>query len=215
MKTRKIAPTLVTGIAATIGAAFLFQSHPERALAAESTAKAGTDYLEFTPEGKVKQPLASLYRKWIYVGTPLTPNDMNDGEASFPEFHAVYIDPISYAHLEKTGEYPDGTVIVKELSSVGSKEASSGKGYFMGDFTGLEISIKDSVRYKDEPGNWGYYSFGHKYPLKAEAAMNSAASCNSCHEKNAANNPENMSKDWVFEQYYPVLRAAREASAKK
>jgi hypothetical protein len=126
---------------------------------------------------------------------------LNGGEASFPEFHEVYMDPESFAHYEKTGKFRDGTVLVKELSSVGSKEAPSGKGYFQGEFTGLETSIKDSKRFKDEPGNWAYFSFGHKYPLKTTVAKNAVAACNQCHTDNAKT-------DWVFSQYYPVLRAA-------
>ncbi|HMB07666.1 MAG TPA: cytochrome P460 family protein [Isosphaeraceae bacterium] len=159
--------------------------------------------VEFTPDGKLKKPVG--YRKWVYVGTPVTPNDLNDGEAMFPEFHAVYMDPESFAHYEKTGEFRDGTVMIKELISVGAKEAPSGKGYFMGNFRGLEASIKDSKRFKDEPGSWAYFSFGHKYPLKAEVAKNAAASCNECHQINAA-------KDYVFSQYYPVLRASAPSS---
>jgi len=31
---------------------------------------------------------------------------------------------------KKTGTFPDGTVMIKELTSVGSKDAPSGKGYF-------------------------------------------------------------------------------------
>jgi hypothetical protein len=156
--------------------------------------------LEFTSDGKLKQPPPD-YRKWVQVGTPLTPNDLNGGEAPFPEFHSVYMDPESFAHYEKTGKFRDGTVMVKELISVGAKEATSGKGYFMGDFIGLEVSIKDSKRFKDEPGNWAYFSFGHKYPLKAEVSKNAVAACNQCHQDNAKT-------DWVFSQYYPVLRAA-------
>ena len=158
-----------------------------------------TARVEFTADGKLKQPEG--YRQWVYVGTPLTPNDLNGGEAMFPEFHAVYIDPESFAHYEKTGEFRDGTVMIKELSSVGAKEATSGKGYFMGDFRGLEASIKDSKRFKDEPGSWAYFSFGHKYPLKKEAAPQVTATCNACHLNNAKT-------DNVFSQYYPVLRAA-------
>ena len=161
--------------------------------------KAPAALVEFTADGKLKQPVG--YRKWVYIGTPLTPNDLNGGEASFPEFHEVYMDPGSFAHYEKTGKFRDGTVLIKELSSVGSKEAPSGKGYFQGEFTGLEAAIKDSKRFKDEPGNWGYFSFGHKYPLKAEASKNAASACNQCHEDNAK-------ADWTFTQYYPVLRAA-------
>ena len=66
----------------------------------------------------------------------------------------------------------------------------------------LEAAIKDSKRFKDEPGYWAYFSFGHKYPLKAEVAKGAVASCNQCHADNAGKT------DWVFSQYYPVLRAA-------
>jgi hypothetical protein len=155
--------------------------------------------VEFDASGNLKQPVG--YRHWVYVGAPLTPNDMNDGEATFPEFHSVYIDPESFAVYQKTGKFRDGTVIVKELLSVGSKEAPSGKGYFMGEFTGLEAAIKDSRRFKDEPGNWAYFSFGHSYPLKTEVAKQSTQACNDCHRKSAAT-------DYVFTQYYPVLGAA-------
>jgi cytochrome c553 len=155
--------------------------------------------VEFTGAGKLKLPVG--YRKWVYLGTPLTPNDLNGGEAAFPEFHNVYIDPDSFAHFEKTGEFRDGTVLVKDLVGVGATMAASGKGYFQGEFNGLDVAIKDSHRFADEPGNWAYFNFGHKPPLKAEAAKSAVASCNSCHESNAT-------KDWVFIQYYPVLRAA-------
>jgi hypothetical protein len=48
----------------------------------------------------------------VYVGEVITPNDMNDGEAAFPEFHSVYMDPESFAEYEKTGKYRDGTVLL-------------------------------------------------------------------------------------------------------
>ena len=166
---------------------------------APAQSKAPAALVEFTADGKLKQPVG--YREWVYIGTPLTPNELNDGEAAFPEFHEVYIDPESFAHYKKTGKIRDGTILVKELSSVGSKEAPSGKGYFQGEFTGLEVAIKDSKRFKDEPGNWGYFSFGHKYPLKAEVVKGAVAVCNQCHQDNAKT-------DWVFSQYYPGLRAA-------
>jgi hypothetical protein len=155
--------------------------------------------LEFTADGKLKQPEG--YRQWVYVGTPLTPNELNGGAAPFPDFHAVYIDPESFAEYQKTGKFRDGTVMVKELVGIGSKEASSGKGYFMGEFIGLETSIKDSKRFKDEPGHWAYFSFGHKFPLHREAEKEKATSCNACHAATAK-------EDDVFTQYYPVLRAA-------
>ena len=186
---------VAAGIAVLLGIAGL-----SYVLAASAAPPGGTTAaVEFTPDGKLKKP--DGYRNWVYVGAVVTPNDLNDGEATFPEFHSVYMDPESFAHYEKTGEFRDGTVMIKELIGVGAKEAASGKGYFMGDFRGLEATIKDSKRFKDEPGSWAYFSFGHKYPLKAEVAKNAAAACNKCHQDNAKT-------DWVFSQYYPVLRAA-------
>jgi hypothetical protein len=136
------------------------------------------------------------------MGTPLTPNDMNPPEAAFPEFHNVYIHPKDFAHYKMTGNFQDGTIIVKELVLVGAKQAVSGNGYFMGDFVGLEATIKGAHHFKNEPGNWAYFSFGHSYPLAKTATAFPTASCNTCHAASAMD-------DFVFTQYYPVLRAAK------
>ena len=162
----------------------------------------GGKYTEFNDKGELLRP--NDYRSWVYVGTPLTPNDMNNGNAAFPEFHSVYIDPTSFEHYKNTGEFREGTVLVKELVSVGSKQAVSGKGYFMGEFLGLEATIKSKERFPNEPGYWAYFSYGHEYPLADSAKAFPAASCNSCHESSAAD-------DFVFTQYYPVLRVAKGA----
>jgi len=74
----------------------------------------------FTSEGKLIAPAAHVYREWLFVGTPITPNDLNEGQAAFPEFHNVYINPSAWREWKKSGTYPDGTVMVKELASVGS-----------------------------------------------------------------------------------------------
>lgn len=153
-------------------------------------------------DGKLARPTG--YREWVYVGTPLTPNDMNGGKANFPEFHSVYIDPVSWKIWKETGKFREGTVIIKEMTSVGSKSATSGKGYFMGEFAGLEASIKSTKFFPNEPGNWAYFSFStedHK-TLKKESDPLPAAACNACHTAAAAD-------DWVFTQYYPALRAAK------
>ena len=48
-----------------------------------------------------------------------------------------------------------------------------------------------------------YFSFGHKTPPYAKTAKAfPAESCNACHEASAAD-------DFVFTQFYPVLRAAK------
>src|SRR5262245_36774561 len=109
---------LTVGIAVLVGIAGL-----SYVLAASASPPGGTTEVEFTANGKLKRPVG--YREWVYVGEVVTPNDLNDGEATFPEFHSVYMDPESFAEYEKTGKFRDGTVLIKELSSVGSKEAAS------------------------------------------------------------------------------------------
>ena len=158
--------------------------------------------ISFDSDGALERPTG--YREWVYVGTPVTPHELNNGEAPFPEFHNVYIDPAAWAVYTITGNFPEGTVLVKELVSVGPKQASSGKGYFMGEFIGLEATVKSAERSPDEPGNWAYFSFGHSYPLAARAEAQKTASCASCHQALAQD-------DMVFTQYYPVLRAAKDS----
>lgn len=159
-------------------------------------------YYEFDGSGNLKQP--QDYRQWIFVGSPLTPNDMNNGKAAFPEFHHVYIPHEQFKVYERTGAFPDGTILVKELLSVGKKQAPSGKGYFNGDFIGLEATIKDTKRFKNEPGNWAYFSFTTPMgkPHKTTTKAMPKTKCNFCHQAFAKD-------DWVFTQYYPVLKAAK------
>jgi len=155
---------------------------------------------KFNSDGSLIKPEG--YREWVYVGTPLTPNDMNGGEAAFPEFHNVYINHKAWDIYKNTGKFPDGTILVKELISVGSKKASSGAGYFMGEFIGLEAAVRDSKRFPKVPGYWAYFSFGHSYPLARKTKAQEPATCAACHQSRAAD-------DFVFTQYYPVLRAAK------
>jgi hypothetical protein len=176
----------------------------------------GGSVAKFDSDGNLLRPVG--YRQWVFVGTPLTPDDMNGGQAPFPEFHAVYIDPGSWAHYEKTGEFRDGTVLIKELISVGARKATSGNGYFMGNYLGLEAAVKSKAHFPDEPGNWAYHSFTtpgspmsseenrknihESAALKEKAKAFPTAVCATCHVASAG-------EDMVFTQFYPVLRAAK------
>jgi len=157
----------------------------------------------FNSDGELIRPAG--WREWIFVGSPLTPNSLNGGAASFPEFHSVYIDPKSWAHYKKTGTFREGTMFAKELTLVGDTAATSGVGFFNGDLQGFEIAHKDSKRYPEETGGWAYYSFGHQpEPYNSSTAAMPTAACAACHTAAAA-------EDMVFTQYYPILGAAKGA----
>src|SRR5262245_57669279 len=82
-----------------------------------NTAPAHGRYLpEYTKNGDLVLP--KNWRSWVYVGSPLTPDALNNGKAGFPEYHNVYIEPGSYEIYKKTGEFPEGTIFFKELQRV-------------------------------------------------------------------------------------------------
>lgn len=158
----------------------------------------------FNPQGELLVPEG--FREWVFIGAPLTPHGLNNGKAGFPEYHHVYVNPDAFAVYQRSGEFPDGTVIAKELVLLqegdfkdGSKNAPSGRGYFAGEFHGMDVMVKDSKRFKDT-NDWGFFNFGHHAPPYIKSAKAAAAeSCASCHSANAG-------KDMVFKTYYPVLR---------
>ena len=158
---------------------------------------------QFNEDGQLIRPAG--WREWVFVGSPLTPNSLNGGAAPFPEFHTVYIDPKSWAHYKKTGEFREGTMFAKELTLVGDTAATSGVGFFNGDLQGFEIAHKDSKKYSEDSGGWAYYSFGHKpEPYANSASAMPTAACAACHTASAA-------EDMVFTQYYPILQVAKGA----
>ena len=164
----------------------------------------------FTVDGKVVRP--ENWRKWVFLGSPLTPNALNGGKAPLPEYHHVYIEPTALAYYQTFGVFADGTQLVEEMvltitegaAEDGSIQTASGTGYFNGEFAGLVLSIKHKTRFADQPGGWAYFSFGtgKPPPYSETASILPVEICNSCHAANAE-------EDWVFSQYYPVLRATR------
>ncbi len=74
----------------------------------------------------------------------------------------------------------------------------------MGDYIGLEATIKSKRLFPSEPGNWAYFSFSkpdHK-SLANNVKKLPTTACNACHDASPTD-------DFVFTQYYPVLRAAK------
>ncbi len=189
---------VIVGVGLFVGTVFFPKT---RSLAAESPQSTAV----FDSDGKMKLPTG--YRAWVFVGAPLTPNGLNNGKANFPEYHNVYVEKKNVDAYLKTGEFPEGTVIVKELTLVldpefpdGSRKEPSGRGYFNGAFNGIDVSVKDSKRFAETNG-WGYFTFGHHpLPYDKTAAEKPVAECAGCHLANVG------STDMTWIQFYPLLR---------
>jgi hypothetical protein len=157
---------------------------------------------EYAANGDLLLP--KNFNEWIYLGSPLTPDGLNGGEAGFPEFHNVYIEPGSYRIYKETGAFPEGTILFKELQRVmapeypdGSRDEPSGRGFFPGALNGADVSVKDSVRYA-ETGGWGFFNFNHGEPKLTQAPVRSNEECAGCHTANA-------DTDMVFTRFYRLL----------
>jgi hypothetical protein len=216
---KKYLLAMIVGLALAASAVYFTVAKPAAAhavasLNADQTQQSGA---VFNPDGTVQLPTG--FRKWVFVGAPLTPEGLNNGKfncnaegknctkSNFPEYHHVYIEQKNVDVYMKTGDFPEGTVIVKELTRVrdpefpdGSRKEPSGRGYFNGAYNGIDMSIKDSKRFAKTNG-WGFFTFGHHpMPYEKTSAERPAAECAGCHIANVA------STDMTYIQFYPLLR---------
>src|ERR1700744_1975767 len=159
LRERYIYPGMaLTAIGLAAALAIGFSDRPALAQSQQSSAA-------FLPDGKLKLPTG--FRNWVFVGGPLTPNGLNGGKASFPEFHNVYVEARNLDAFKKTGSFPEGTLIVKELTRAlkptfpdGSRTEPSGRGFFNGAFNGIDATVKDAKRFAKTNGR-AFFTFGH------------------------------------------------------
>lgn len=90
----------VTALGAVISQLFANQAPSEKRYVAQ-----------YNTSGEMMLPPNNIWREWLYVGSPLTPNALNGGKAGFPEYHNVYIQPWAYEVYQKTNQFPDGTIM--------------------------------------------------------------------------------------------------------
>lgn len=191
---RMLAIALLVSVGAVAGKAYM--------AGAQSSPSWGP---KWTATGELELP--KDFHTWVFLGSPLTPNALNGGEAPFPEYHNVYVRPEAFAAYRETGDWPEGTIMLKELQRTrpaahpdGSSVEASGRGFFPGALNGIDISVKDSKRFQDTNG-WGFFNFGHRpppYPKTASAQP--ASACAGCHMAQATN--------MVFSKFYaPILEA--------
>ena len=68
-------------------------------LAGEKPATAQDAYTpKFTADKQLMLPTTPVWREWPFIGSLVTPNALNDGNAPFPEHHMIYV-TISWPRL--------------------------------------------------------------------------------------------------------------------
>src|SRR5215472_13619037 len=118
------------------------------------------------------------------------------------EMHNVYSRPEDIRAYRENGKFPDGAVLVKEITEVSSDKLTTGQSSWSTDDKVWFVMIKDSKgRF---PGNdlwgdgWGWALFEAKDPKK-NVATDYSTDCRTCHV------PAKQD-DWLYVRGYPVLK---------
>ncbi len=128
--------------------------------------------------------LPANYRSWVKLSssTPGLPGHRHKHVAS-----KVFVEPAAFDHFTKTGEWPNHTVIVLEISSgPASTNAKS-------DVKGLEAAVKNDARFPDP---WSYYGIVYERPQQPSGTMKVETPCD-C----------DQSLDSMLALAFPTLRA--------
>jgi hypothetical protein len=153
---------------------------------------------KFNADGSINLPVG--YRQWAHIGTRLKPigvSILDHQPTKTAEIFNAFVEPKAFAAFEATGKWPDGTQIVKEFSQVKVGEGCDektyrcttdlGEGIFETGYIGLGMMVKDKERFPKEPGNWGFFKFGHHAPpYEPTAQVLDQSQCMYCHINLAA-----------------------------
>ena len=136
----------------------------------------------------------------VHLGSWFVP----EGGAS--GFHDVYADRMAVEAYRKTGQFPDGAILVKELRAHASGNYTTGVGVsraIPGD-EGLKqwfVMVKDATnRHADRPewgDGWGWALFQKDDPTK-NVVTDYKVDCLGCHVPAQSN-------DWIYVEGYPTL----------
>lgn len=151
------------------------------------------DVPSYTADGRLILP--ANYREWIYLSSGLGMSYNPKALASpNPMFDSTFVNPESWRAFQKTGTWPDKTVIVLEVRGSSDKGSIIQRGRFQsGSVQGIEVHVKDTARFK---GGWAFFSFDDS-PAPAKQIPTTEA-CYSCHAAHGA-------VDTTFVQFYPTM----------
>ncbi len=148
--------------------------------------------------GNIRVP-ANYRATYSFLGSWAIAADHGQGSK---QIHDVYASPGTVAAYHKTGRFPDGSVLVKEVYETATGAMTTGIVSHAEKLKGWFVMVRDSK--DNHPGNklwgdgWGWSWFDASDPLKT-TSTDYKANCRSCHI------PARGS-EWVYVQGYPVLK---------
>ena len=149
-------------------------------------------------DGNIRVPLD--YRsEWTFLGTWAVASKQEKGRID--EFHNVYTPPDTVEAFKKTGRFPDGAILVKELLKTQVGSMTTGEVNWGTEIAGWFVMIKDTKgRFKENRlwgDGWGWALFYADNPTQT-VTKDYKNDCIPCHLPA-------QKTDWVYLQGYPVL----------
>lgn len=150
-------------------------------------------------EGNISIP--KDFRSWHFLGSWGVATDVK-GAVGSKGFHNVYTQPETVKAFRKTGKFPDGAVLIKELLEAKTDGMTTGKISYATKTDGWFVMVKDTKgRFKGNPlwGNgWGWALFNADNPRKT-STEGFKFECLPCHVPAKKD-------DWIYVRAYPDLR---------
>ena len=118
------------------------------------------------------------------------------------EMHVVYASPGTISAYRQNGQFPDGSVLVKEVFETTTGAMTTGNVSHAKTLKGWFVMMKD--RKNSHPDNklwgdgWGWSWFDAAMPSKT-TSTNYKVDCQPCHVPAQAS-------DWIYVQGYPALK---------
>jgi len=141
------------------------------------------------------------FRNWRFLGTWGVATD-EDNQVGSKGFHNVYTRPETVEAFRKTGKFPDGAVLVKELFKAKTDSMTTGEISYASETEGWFIMIKDAEgRFKGNKlwgDGWGWALFNAENPTKT-VTEDYKSDCLPCHEPAKKD-------DWIYLRGYPGLK---------
>jgi hypothetical protein len=163
-----------------------------------ATLVAGEEFSSYVDaKGNISFP-KDFRTSMVHLGSWFVP----EGGAS--GFHDVYTERESVEAWRRTGKFPDGATIVKELRAAQVGDFTTGKAvsHSTSEIKQWFVMIKDSRnRFANNPlwgEGWGWALFKPDNPGK-NAATNFQTDCLGCHVPA-------KDRDWVYTEAYPILK---------
>ena len=189
-------------IAATLLVAMIAVGLSQPSPADDTPAPKADDFSPYvTKDGGISLP-ADYREKFLHLGSWAVATKPDTPVA---EMHNVYAPPEDIQAYRRDGKFPDGAVLVKEITNVGSDNLTTGHSTWSTGDKSWFVMVKDAKgRFPQNDlwgDGWGWALFEAKDP-KRNVATDYKTDCKTCHVPAKKD-------DWLYIRGYSILAKPR------